>query len=189
MVNYDELIAALTADYLNVFVVRPQEDSADIIKLTGYVTPGITDKPLGFPYFKLLKTYADDRVHPEDREHLLDMLSVDSLMKYFADETKNDLECDYRILETDGSVHKYSARYSRLSKPGEELRVVVGFRNIDYITSIAKENRDEGLLNAYSTIANSFFSLHRINVQTNSFATIKTMPTRRWRASTRSAWS
>ena len=63
MVNYDELIAALTADYLNVFVVRPQEDSADIIKLTGYVAPGIKDKPLGFSYFKLLKVYADDRVH------------------------------------------------------------------------------------------------------------------------------
>ena len=177
MVNYDELIAALTADYLNLFVVRPQEDSADIIKLTGYVTTGIKDTPKNFPYFKLLKTYADERVHPEDRDHLLEVLSVDSLMKYFADESKNDLEIDYRILEADGSVHRYSARYSRLSKPGEELRVVVGFRNIDYITSIAKENRDEGLLNAYSTIANSFFSLHRINVQTNSFATIKTMPT------------
>ncbi len=177
MVKYEELIAALTADYLNLYVVRPREDSADIIKLTGYVTTGIKDTPQNFPYFKLLKTYADERVHPDDRERLLEVLSTDSLLKYFADETHTGFEFDYRIIESDGSVHKYSVHYSRLSKPGEELRLVVGFRNIDFITSLVKENRDEALLNAYSTIANSFFSLHRINVQKNVFAAIKTMPT------------
>ena len=35
MLDHVDLMAALTADYLNVFVVRPNEDSADIIKLTG----------------------------------------------------------------------------------------------------------------------------------------------------------
>ncbi len=37
------MIAALTADYLNVYVIEPESDQGSIIKLDGYVTDGIHD--------------------------------------------------------------------------------------------------------------------------------------------------
>ena len=173
MLNHIDLMAALTADYLNVFILRPKEDSADIIKLKGYVTRGITDNPQGFSYSKLLETYANDRVYPEDRGYFLKRLSTDSLLKFF---NGNDtLEYDYRIIEND-EIHYYTARYSRISSADEELRLVVAFRNIDSIVSIGQEQRAKGLYNAYNALSGIFFSLHRVDVQNNTYTTIKTMP-------------
>lgn len=68
MINHADLMAALTTDYLNVFVARPKQDSADIIKLKGYVTTGINDTPQGFQYSKLLSTYANERIYEEDKK-------------------------------------------------------------------------------------------------------------------------
>lgn len=175
MLNHVDLMAALTADYLNVFVARPKEDSADIIKLTGYVTRGITDVPEGFSYSKLLRTYANDRVHPEDRDYFLQGLLPDALIETFSD-GRDCLEYNYRILEN-GEIHLYSARYNRISKPDEDLKLVVGFRNIDFITDVGREKRNEGLFNAYNAISEVFFSLHRVNVQNNTYVDIKSTPT------------
>ena len=173
MLNHIDLMAALTADYLNVFVLRPKEDSADIIKLKGYVTRGITDNPQGFSYSKLLETYANDRVYPEDRSYFLKKLSTNSLLEFF---NENDtLEYDYRIIEND-EIHYYTARYNRISNPDEDLRLVVAFRNIDSIVSIGQEQRAKGLYNAYNALSGIFFSLHRVDVQNNTYTTIKTMP-------------
>ena len=174
MINHIDLMAALTADYLNVFVVRPKEDSADIIKLTGYVTQGITDVPQGFSYSKLLRTYAEDRVYSEDRDYFLKKLSTDVLLETFSDGCDR-LEYNYRIVEN-GEIHHYAARYSRISKPEEELRLVVAFRNIDSIVSVGREQRTRGLYNAYSAISGIFFSLHRVNIRENTYADIKTAP-------------
>ncbi len=167
-------MAALTADYLNVYVLRPGEDSADIIKLKGYVTEGITDKPQGFRYSSLLRTYAEERVYPPDREYFLSMLSVSSLIATFSD-GRDSLECDYRITE-DGAIHHYTAHYSRISKPEEELCLVVAFRNIDSIVSVGRQQRTAGLYSAYSALSSIFYSLHRVDVINNTYDTIKTMP-------------
>ena len=174
MLNHVDLMAALTADYLNVYVLRPKEDSADIIKLKGYVTQGITDKPQNFSYSKLLRTYALDRVYEGDRDYFLESLSLQSLLKTFSD-GRDFLEFDYRIVE-DGEIHYYTARYSRISKLEEELRLVVAFRNIDTIVKASHEQHTNGLYNAYGAISGIFYSLHRVDLQKNSYTTIKTMP-------------
>ena len=169
-------LLALTADYLNVFVARPKDDSADIIKLTGYVTKGITDVPKGFQYSKLLRTYAEGRIYDEDKEYFLKALSPDALLEAFSDGRKH-LEYNYRIMEEDGSIHHYAARYSRISNPDEDLRLVVGFRNIDFVADISREKRAEGLYSAYGALSGLFFSLHRVNIQKNTYTDIKTTPT------------
>ena len=172
--NHINLMAALTADYLNVYVLRPLQDSADIIKLKGYVTEGITDKPQGFSYSSLLRTYAEDRVYPGDRESFLKKLSIDALLKTFSD-GRDDLECDYRIVD-DGEIHHYSAHYSRISKPGEELCLVVAFRNIDSIVSVGREQHTRGLYSAYSALSSIFFCLDRVNIRDNTYTEIKSAP-------------
>ncbi len=174
MINHIDLMAALTADYLNVYVLRPLEDSADIIKLKGYVVDGITENPKGFNYTSLLTTYANSRVYEGDRECFLTKLSCESLIGTFAD-MRESFECDYRIVEN-GEIHHYTARYSRISKPDEDLRLVVAFRNIDSVVNVGIEQRTMGLYNAYSALSNIFYSLHRVNVQKNTFAAIKTTP-------------
>ncbi len=84
MLNHINLMAALTADYLNVYVLRPGQDSADIIKLKGYEREGVTDKSQVFSYSSLLTTYAEDRVYPSDRESFLNKLLPDALLKTFS---------------------------------------------------------------------------------------------------------
>ncbi len=174
MLDHVDLMAALTADYLNVFVVRPNEDSADIIKLTGYVTPGITDKPQGFSYSALLRKYAESRVYSEDIDPFLEKLSIESLLEAFSEDCKN-LEYDYRILE-EGDIHHYRARYSRISDSDEDLRLVVAFRNIDSIVSIGRKQHLKGLYNAYGALSSIFYSLHRVDIQKNTYADIKVTP-------------
>ena len=169
------LMKSLIADYLNVYVMMPKVDTADIIKLQGYVINGITDVPKGFNYTKMLRTYAESRVYAGDIESFLDALSVKSLLSAFSD-GREHLEYNYRVLE-DGKIHHYAARYSRISQPDEELQLVVAFRNIDDVADIGREKRVEGLYSAYSVISDIFFSLHRVNVQNNTYADIKTTTT------------
>ena len=174
MLNHVNLMAALTADYLNVYVLRPMKDSADIIKLKGYVTEGITDKPQGFSYSALLRTYAEGRVYGPDRDLFLKKLSADSIIEIFSD-GRDSYECDYRIADN-GEIHYYSAHYSRISKPEEELCLVVAFRNIDSVVSVGREQRTRGLYNAYTALSGIFYSLHRVDIINNSYDTVKTMP-------------
>ncbi len=175
MINHADLMAALTADYLNVFVARPKQDSAEIIKLKGYVTTGINDTPQGFQYSKLLSTYANERIYEEDKKPFLNALLPDALIKTFSD-GRESIEYNYRIVEN-GEIHHYAARYSRISNPDEDLRLVVAFRNIDFITNLEHEKRIEGLNSAYNALSSIFFSLHRINIQKNTFFEIKSTDT------------
>ena len=170
--DYTELMTALTAEYLNVFIARPKEDSADIIKLTGYVTRGINDKPQGFQYSKLLNTYAQDRIHPDDKDYFLTALAPKALLETFSD-GRESLEYNYRIVDN-GEIHHYAARYSRISKPDEDLRLVVAFRNIDFVDDMGQKKRNEGLYSAYSALSSIFFTLHRVDVINNSYDDIKT---------------
>ena len=171
MINHPELVTALVADYLNVFIVEPQKNTADIVKLDGYVTDGITEKPKGFCYTDMLGVYANNRVLPEDREYFLSTLAPSALVDAFAD-GQSKHEMSYRVLDG-GEVHYYLARYSRLSGPNEELRLVAGFRNVDEIHQRQLESRNSGLLSAYTALSNVYLSMYRVDLQKNTFAVIK----------------
>ncbi len=174
MLNHTDLMAALTADYLNIYVLKPDEDEAYIIKLQGYVTAGITENPGGFVYSKLLATYAGSRVYEADRENFLKSLSSEALLATFSD-GRESYECNYRIREK-GAIHYYTVRYSRISKEGEKLMLVVAFRNIDSVVNVGLEEHTKGLYSAYGAISSLFFSLHRIDIQDNTYTEIKSAP-------------
>ena len=173
MAKYSDIIMALAADYLNVFTVDVENNTADTVKLEGYVTDGITDKPQGFCYTDMLKVYANNRVVAEDREYLLNSVFPQELTRVFSDEKRQKYEVAYRVLE-DGGIHHYLAYFARLSEFGTPLKLIVGFRNIDVIVIKQEEKRHEGLNKAYAAVSDIYLSMHRVDVISNTFTTIKT---------------
>ena len=142
-----DVIGALAEDYSNVFNVAPGRDTADIIKLEGYVTDELTRETKIFPLEHIVGNYARDRVHAEEREEFKRMLSAENFKAVFAD--RKEFDYTYRI-DADGGIHHFNAHMVRISKPGEELHVVVGFRNIDAIVAEQEKSRKtlEEALNA-----------------------------------------
>ena len=56
--TYNDMINALTIDYLNVYTVEPEKDKASIVKLQGYVVPGIDENPDEIPYYEMIEKYG-----------------------------------------------------------------------------------------------------------------------------------
>ncbi len=138
----NSLIVALTYNYLNVFVVHTDRNLADVIKLDGYITEGMTKDSSNLNYDNMLTTYCKNRCHPDDRDFLYQSLCRDSLIKTFAD-GRTQIEITYRAL-VDGEMHYYTGNYTRISKQNEALELVAGFRNID--TLVENENRQKHAL-------------------------------------------
>ena len=168
----ESMIAALTADYLNVYVIEPETDHGSILKLDGYVINGIKETPKNFTYSKVLQTYAKDRVCDEDREEFLKTLLPDALVKSFAD-GRERLELKYRV-PIDGKLEHYSGMYSRISKPGEALKIIAGFRSTEDVISIQSKTRKEGLYSAYAAISDLYLAMFRVNIKDNTYSSIKT---------------
>ena len=141
------IIGALSENYLNVFVVRPESDTAEVLKLDGYVTAEISRETKFFPYRLIVENYARDRVHPEEKKIFMETLSAEHLAKYFAE--ADSLDYPYRAL-IDGESHSFNAHMVRLSREGEALQLVMGFRNIDAIVAEQERSRKalEDALNA-----------------------------------------
>ena len=175
MVNYSEMITALAADYLNVYIVEPELDRGSVLKLDGYVIEGLEGKPKSFAYAEKLKVYASARVYSEDQDAFLSSLSVSSLLKVLKEESKDKIEFSYRTISK-GEIRHYTALYIKVSKPGKPLRVVAGFRNIDDIIYAEKEIESEGALKAYSAISDVYLSMHRVDLKNDTYSTIKTIP-------------
>ncbi len=140
--TYNDMINALTIDYLNVYTVEPEQNKASIIKLQGYVVPGIDDNPDEIPYYEMIEKYAHGRVYEKDREALLKATSVENLMKHFAVPENKKLEFDYRAV-VDGEPQYFSVLYIRVSKEGEPLMLVCGFRNTEELMSIQNNAKKE----------------------------------------------
>lgn len=171
--DYAKIFEALALNYLNVYIIDPIHNKAKILKLEGYVTEGIRNEPNIFEYSKVLSLYCQKRVYPQDKNIFMERLDVDGLKEYFSDENKKQLEFSYRILDGE-KVEYYSGIYTRLSKKGEPLILVAGFRNIEALIQLKKKQRDEGLLKAYDSLSSIYFSMHRINLIEDSYQEIKT---------------
>ena len=166
------MIVALTADYLNVYVIEPEANHGTILKLDGYVISGIKETPKDFTYSKVLSTYAKDRVCDEDREEFLKALLPEALLESFAD-GREKLELKYRV-PIDGKLEHYSGLYIRISKPEEELKIIAGFRSTEDVISLQSKTRKEGMYRAYEAISDMYLAMFRVNVKNNTYASIKT---------------
>ncbi len=166
------MIAALTADYLNVYVVEPEINQGSVLKLDGYVVSGIHETPKNFSYSKMLRRYAEDRVCDEDREEFLQIFLPETLIKSFAD-GKERLELNYRV-PVEGRQEHYSGLYIRISKQTEPLKLIAGFRCTEDIITLQSKTRKEGMYSAYEAISDLYLAMFRINIQENTYASIKT---------------
>ena len=165
------LIAALAINYLNVYEVNVETNKGSIVKLNGYIFEGITDFPKEFDYEPMLANYASGRVYPQDLSAFLNALSTNTLKTVFNGDRKL-YEYSYRILESN-VIHYYTASYTRLSKPGEDLVVVAGFRNIDDLMKVQEEKHTAGLNQAYKALASIYQSMFRIDIKNDTFYSIK----------------
>ena len=166
------MIAALTADYLNVYVIEPEADQGSILKLDGYVTNGIHDAPKNFSYSQMLRRYTSDRVCDEDREGFLQIALPEPLTKIFAD-GRERLELNYRV-PANGGLEHYSALFIRISKNTEALKLIAGFRSTENAITIQSKTRTEGMYSAYEAVSDLYLAMFRININENTYTSIKT---------------
>ncbi len=170
--GYLSIVKALSINYLNVFVVKPETNSGRIIKLNGYVTDGIIDVANDFDYFEMLKKYANKRVYKDDIPFFLNELKPENVIKQFA-QNEEQIEFSYRVIQDD-EIHFCSAHYIKISQNNEPLRLVAGFRNIDKIIESRAKERENGMSKAYQALANVYYSMYRINLEKGTFKDIKT---------------
>ena len=171
--EYLMMINALSINYLNVFIVDPNKNFAKTVKLDGYVTEGIKDVSSGFNYQNMLAVYAKGRVYDEDLNDFLEKLSPESLIDIFSD-NRAQVEIPYRVIDNH-AIHYYVAHYIRVSKDGEALKLVVGFRNVDKTIIEEAKHHEEGLNKAYHALANVYYAMYRIDLINNTFYSIKSL--------------
>lgn len=138
------IVNALSRDYLNVYAVNPKEDAARIVKLTGYVVPGLdpnSNKEVSYSQF--LRGYIDRRVLFEDRNYLEQALSLDTVTERLR--RNPEYAGSYRVL-IDGTVHTFQfICATHMEADGSSLSpekfFLIGFRNIDEIVSREQEQK------------------------------------------------
>ena len=173
MTSKTELIAALAADYLNVYLVEPDLDRLTIVKANG-VLSSFEESPEAHPYSSRVEAYAKNRVCKEDREAFKSIFSIASLKERLSKQSK--LEFSYRAL-IDGEKRHYTGLYIRLSKPGEPLRLLAGFRNVDDIVYSEARKLDEGALKAYKALSAIYVATYRIDLKTDLYTPIDSVET------------
>ncbi len=170
--DYIRMFKALAINYLNVYLVEPEIDKGRIVKLNGYVTEGIVSEANDFEYSSMLKRYTKGRVHPDDLEYFLTKLGPKEIIKTFSD-GREQMELSYRVIDNE-DIHYYLAHYIRISRVGEPLRLVAGFRNVDQIVADRTKDHNLGMSKAYAALAKVYYSMFRVDVIKHTFTEIKT---------------
>ena len=136
------IVNALSRNFLNVFLADLTEETIFTLKLDGYVTTGLSNKPNAvFPYRAILNNYAAERVHPDEIEAFKAAIDPKRVREELAN--KDEYTGHYRIL-VDGEIHYFQFRFIALSDEIEGRRldqVVAGFQNIDSIVAEEARNR------------------------------------------------
>lgn len=137
--NQLKIVNALCRGYLNVFKINPKERSATIIKLDGYVTPGLhKDSTEKYPYDAFVQKYIREWVLPEDQDMMLHAMDL----KVVQEKLNLDSEYDssYRV-KIDDEIHFYQFKYIRLESD-DNSEIIAGFKNIDALVIAAKEKEE-----------------------------------------------
>ena len=122
----EALFNALSRDYLNVFLVHPEKDEANILKLDGFVTTGLKKgDTLAHPYERTCERYIEERVHPDDRPAMRRAMSCEVVLKKL--EEAPEYTGSYRVLDN-GETHYYQFKYL---KADNDEGIIAGFQNVD----------------------------------------------------------
>ena len=169
--NNTEIIAALTADYLNVFAAEPAKNIGRIVKINGWVMDALKQDIEEFDYTETFIDYANKRVAEGDRETFLSMVLPDAIIKTFSD-GRERFELNFHAV-AEGVPHHYAVAFIRTSQPDEDLRVIVAFRNVDDVMSARTEQRNRYMSDAYAAISQIYLAMMRVDVKNNTYNTIK----------------
>ena len=137
--RHEALFNALSRDYLNVFLIHPETNEANILKLDGFVTTGLKKgETLAYPYEKTYMRYIEERVHPDDRPMMRRALSSQVVVMEL--EKAPEYTGSYRVLDN-GEIHYYQFKYL---KAENNEGIIAGFQNVDAM--IAKERERQRVL-------------------------------------------
>ncbi len=137
------IVSALSRDYLNVYTLNIQSGTIRIVKLDGYLTPGLDRKSKEeYPYPEVLHQYIENRVMEEDKDYLTEALSLERVKEALTDNPEYTGTYHVRIGE---EIHDYQFTYvSYHAKGQKDPLALAGFRNIDEI--VRREQQQKALL-------------------------------------------
>ncbi len=122
----NQITAALSKDYTNVYLFNPRKNQISPVYLRGYAVEGL-DRTTGSvsPYWELVKSYAKARVYEEDHDRFYATLTPEAIEKSL--EGKEEYIFTYRIVD-EGIIRDYQAKIIRTETDGV---YIFGFKNID----------------------------------------------------------
>ncbi len=166
------MIAALTADYMNVYVIEPETNQGMALKLDGSLVDDINKFEKDFPYSEMILRYANQCVCDEDRAEFLQIVLPEALIQSFAD-GRERLELNFRV-PVEGKMEHNGGVYIRVSKKSEPLKLIAGFRSTEDIITLQSKTRSEGMNSAYASLSDLYLAMFRINIKENTYESIKT---------------
>ncbi len=134
------IVSALSRDYLNVYTLNLQNGAIRIVKLDGYLTPGMErNSKEEYPYPEVVQRYIESRVLEEDRDYLTEALSLEKVREALA--ANPEYTGTYRVLSGE-EVHDYQFTYVSYHPEGQTVPLALaGFRNIDEIVRKEQEQK------------------------------------------------
>ncbi len=137
------IVNALSRDYLNVYTLNMRSAAIRIVKLDGYLTPGLDRKSKEeYPYDMFLRRYIENRVLEEDRDYLKEALSLERVKEALSANPEYTGTYRVRIGE---EIHDYQFTYVLYRAEGRTGPLALaGFRNIDEI--VRKEQEQKAIL-------------------------------------------
>ena len=143
------IVSTLSRDYINVYAVNAGTGTVRAVKIAGYAAAGLgQDSANEALYSEIVTDYINYRAVPEDREYLLEALSMDTVVEKL--KTAEEYSGSFRVL-VDGGVHTYQficAKHKARGGDGGKLggSFLVGLRNIDEI--VRREQEQKAVLEA-----------------------------------------
>ncbi|MBD5161335.1 MAG: response regulator [Oscillibacter sp.] len=138
------VVNTLSRDYLNVYAVNARRDAARVVKLAGYVAPGLDpNSKEEVSYTDFMLDYINNRVFSEDREYLTEALALDTVIEKLGAGT--EYSGSYRVL-ADDAIHTFQFICATHLKADGSFQdpgnfFLLGFRNIDEVVSRDQEQK------------------------------------------------
>lgn len=169
MREMNEIVTALSQEFVNVFVIKPERKVMQGIKLEGYLVPGFSQLDVEYSYDGIMKKYlSSNRVHPEDQGMLYEACSLERVIEEL--KNANKYEGNFRAIE-DGKTHYYQFSFTRLS----EKRIILAFRCIDKI--VEKEQKQlaamEHIYNIVTGLTRDFANVYVVDIKNYTVESFK----------------
>ena len=134
------IVNALSRDYLNVYTLNMETAAIRVVKLEGYQPPGLDQKDRDeFPYAEILRQYIETRVMDEDKDYLMEALSLDRVKEALS--VSPEYTGTYRV-RVGEEIHDYQFNYvAHHAEDQTNSLVLAGFRNIDEIVRREQEQK------------------------------------------------